>query len=154
MGAGITNGIIPSGGGAAHRGAVTKLTSSQAITLAGAVQPVAFDAVSYDTDTFWSGASATRLTVPAGVTKVQLSGSVRWDSGTEVRTAQITMNGDDASPNPGEPMTREDIGRGEMALSTSVLEVIAGDYFELEVASSADTNLIAANTWLSIEVIE
>jgi hypothetical protein len=42
---------------------------------------VPWNAVVYDTDAFWSAGNPTRLTVPAGVSKVRLKGNIDWTFG-------------------------------------------------------------------------
>ena len=39
------------------------------------------DAIVYDADAFWSAGNPTRLTVPAGFSKVRLKGNIDWAFG-------------------------------------------------------------------------
>jgi hypothetical protein len=39
------------------------------------------ESVVYDTDAFWSAGDPTRLTIPAGVSKVRLEGNIDWTFG-------------------------------------------------------------------------
>lgn len=156
MGAGITNGIIPSGGGRAHRGALVILESTEPVSLAAGQFDIPWDAIIYDTDNIWSSGAPTRLTVPAGVTRVRLGGNSRWDSSSEFRTMSIGKNG--ANPGGGDQdgfgRVTEAGSRAEMNIASTVLIVEAGDYFELSVTTSADTNVIASSTWFAMEIVE
>lgn len=131
------------------RGAFVRLTASEAVTTAG--KRVPWDETAYDTDSIWSAGSATRLTVPAGVTHVQLVANVRFDDTAFTRTAEIWKNGATASDLPFE---REDRQRGEMNIKSAVLEVVSGDYFELNLGTSTNTNAIDSNTWFAMQIVE
>lgn len=55
---------------------------------------IPWDATVYDTDAFWSAGSPTRLTVPAGVSKVRLKGNLNWTfGGTGSRHIWMHQNG-------------------------------------------------------------
>ncbi len=120
----------------------------------------------YDTDTFWSAGNPTRLTVPAGVTRVRLHGSVRLPdaAGTGAINLQILRNG--AAPSATYPGTAAwSVRVGGTGFSdnpaffiTPVLAVSPGDFFELRVnrtgLGTPTTVLADAATFLAIEVIE
>ena len=150
MGAGITNGIIPSGGGTAFRGALTKLTADEAVAT-NIVVP--WDDVTYDTDSIWSSGASSRLTVPAGVTKVKLRAAAHWAASTAFRTAVIIKNGDEFSDQEGLPKEQTETDRAGMSLSSAVLDVIAGDYFELKLITGTGMDAIVAKTWMSMEIV-
>jgi hypothetical protein len=109
----------------------------------------------YDTDAFWSADNPTRLTVPAGATKVRLKGNINWtfggsgyrhlwmhqNGGLFFGTARESDEGDAGVPNVG----------------TAVVDVTPGDYFELIASqTSGSTNSVAADelTWFAIEVVQ
>jgi hypothetical protein len=111
-----------------------------------------------DTNTFWSAGAPTRIVVPAGVTKVKITSNVRWSANTTgTRQAVIAKNGatfhgrgaGSNSPNPG--------GNCDQNVTSAVIPVVAGDYFELLVFQSAGVALALTageSLWFQIEVIE
>lgn len=155
MGAGITNGIIPSGGAAAaFRGALVKLTGAFSVTAAGGQQAVSWDAAVYDTDSIWSGGAPTRLTVPAGVTQVKLTGNVRWANSTANRSTQISLNGDPAANTEGLPMARVDVTNAEQNVHSAKIDVVGGDYFELELDTTTNLDTFTNNVWFAMEILK
>ena len=159
MGAGITNGIIPSGGGGAYRGALVSKTGAQTLTTAVSTALV-FQAEDYDTDAIHDNSvNNTRLTVPAGVTRVRLSCSVEFGPhGTGVRQLLFKK---DAGFVPGIPVVSLPTSpvsqiHYQGALSAA-LTVVGGEYFELFAmqTSGGDLAVAAADfTWFSMEIIE
>jgi hypothetical protein len=67
---------------AAFRGALVQLTADEAVA-ASTDAAIPWDAIVYDTDAFWSAGNPTRLTVPAGVSKVRLKGNIDWTFGAQ-----------------------------------------------------------------------
>lgn len=144
-----------------HRGALVYLDSNQVI---GATESaVAFDQESYDTDAIHDNSTNnSRLTVPSGVTKVQLFGHSEVTGGTgQVHEVNIGKNG--TSFYIGKAKNTEGsinaTPRG-LVVSSPVLTVTSGDYFELFLRSPADASFqtlgSATNysTWFSMEIIE
>lgn len=116
----------------------------------------------YDTAGFWSGAAATRLTVPAGVSKVRLSGAAAFNSAAQSGSLSCSIWRNGASePNSMLNVLREGItgfsNNGTWAWSP-VLPVAPGDYFEMRVhrsgmASVSDLDHDGA-TFFALEVVE
>lgn len=110
-----------------------------------------------DTDNFWSMAQPTRLVVPAGVTKVRASAYVRSAGGPSGRYIFIKRNGSYFIGGAG-------IGSAGVSydsfLATDVINVVAGDYFELEVFGSTSPVTGGAGSpaglasWFALEVVE
>lgn len=157
MGEGITNGIIPSGGGV-HKGALLAMSSNHSLSVSGTEEALVWATVVYDTDGIWSGSAVTRLTVPAGVTKVRLTGAVRWSAHTTgSRYANIKKNGGHL---PGAGTHRGGAGNTQqdwMSMGGAVVEVVAGDYFEIvaQQDSGGALNVEAhAMTWFAMEIIQ
>ena len=180
---GTTNGIVNAGGGGAagvgnltgsaikpHKGALVFLTSNEAISAATATR-VPWDSAQYDTGfngtPFWSAGSPTRLTIPAGVTKVRVTAQTFTDAAgnnnATIRFAAIRKNGnygDTAQHEAGLGFVRVDDASFNDQLNpvSAVLEVSAGDYFELDYYSQEATDLgtVSGNeaSWFAIEVIE
>jgi hypothetical protein len=64
----------------AFRGALVKLTTNEPVADSTDVA-MPWDAIVYDTNTFWSAGNPTRLTVPSGISKVRLKGNINWTFG-------------------------------------------------------------------------
>jgi hypothetical protein len=64
---------------AAFRGATMRLAIDVSIP-DGTDAAVAWEAVVYDTDGFWTAGQPTRLTMPAAVSRVRLKAGVDWAS--------------------------------------------------------------------------
>lgn len=145
--------VVPSS--VPYRGALVRRTS--ALSLApSTTTPVIFQEELRDTDDFFSLGSPTRLTVPVGVTKVRLKSNVRFASNASgIRYCFHSKNG------------ALFIGRGyvnQAALGafltqnfqSAVLDVVEGDYFELNVFqnTTGNLNLDFEDTWFEMEVVE
>jgi hypothetical protein len=89
---------------------------------------VAWDAADYDTDSFWSGGSPTRLTIPSGVTKVRLAGGIHLTSDGVAMFTTLSKNGSTAFA--GNPIQWVDsaLPNGQ-SITSPALAVTAGDYF-------------------------
>jgi hypothetical protein len=135
------------------RGALTQKTATQSVA-ANTETAITFNSTIYDTDSFWSNANPTRLTVPAGVTRVVVSANVRITGGSTSAQLQLRMNGGDV------------VGVGNVNMSTGLtvaqinavsapISVTAGDYFEASVFVTAARTIDASpRTWLAIQVVE
>jgi hypothetical protein len=116
---------------------------------------IPWDAAEFDTDGFWSPANPSRLTMPAGVSRVRLIGNLRWENnGSGNRQAWLTKNG---AGFPGAPMVMH--GAGSVVgqnLATVPLAVSAGDFFELAAWHSAGGAINVEphdQTWIGVEVV-
>ncbi|WP_198370598.1 hypothetical protein [Roseomonas rosulenta] len=107
----------------------------------------------YDTDGFWSGRVPTRLTVPAGITKVRLFGAAALDRGQrQPRRAHLQewcslRRACDFTAASG--YTDADYSFG-----STVVAVAAGDYFELQPYASATRTGDANEVQFAIGVVE
>jgi hypothetical protein len=135
------------------RGALAQKTATQSVS-ANTETAITFNSTIYDTDSFWSNANPTRLTVPGGVTRVIVSANVRITGGSTSAQLQLRMNGGDV------------VGVGNVNMSTGFtvaqinavsapISVTAGDYFEASVFVTAARTIDASpRTWLAIQVVE
>lgn len=140
------------------RGALARRTTVQSIPNNTGTN-VTFESALYDTDTAWSGGAPTRLTVPAGVSYVRLTGGILLPSAAYTATsALIVKNGGTTPDYPGfgslrNPGASTDFARN--SLTTSVIPVTPGDYFELRVVqTSGSAQDLAAASYLAMEIIE
>jgi hypothetical protein len=124
-----------------------------------------WDGTSRDTDSLWDAAEPARLTVPAGVTKVRLSAFVMLtatsSAGAILLTFRKNRTGTDALQIEGaaESHIRQSstgFSRNSAAAFTDVLDVVAGDYFDLRINVSGlgTVNTILADSWFALEVVE
>lgn len=127
-----------------------------------------FNAIAYDTDNFFSGTNPTRLTVPAGVTKVRLwARCALGDSATSTGLLfDIRRNGlapfsqaeGVGLPVVGHRVYSSGWSNNIAQLSSAVISVAEGDYFELHMNAGSTTaafrNVAALETTFAIEVVE
>lgn len=142
------------------KGARVKRTANLSISSSVSNVAVTWSVSDVDTSTFWSAGAPTRLTIPAGVTRVRLRANVRWDSASATGIRQITLFKNGATlagrfsqivnASAGTQFTDQNA-------ASPVLPVTAGDYFELIAyqTSGAALNIVSNDgTWFEIEVAE
>lgn len=166
-GAGVT--VTDGGGGQANvsvpglattsfRGALVHLAANQ--TIPDATETVlSYPTEVYDTDNWHDGVNPQRLTVPAGITRVRLSVGVQFSlNSTGYRTVALKKNGSGLIPGTGGSRANALTGLGTaITLTSAVLEVTAGDYFEVFVLQNSgvplDVTSLASLTWFAIEEV-
>lgn len=137
------------------KGALVLKSATQSIP-GSATTPLTWQVEQYDTDGFFTTGQPTRLTVPAGVIRVRLSAGLTFTASfTELTVMQILRNG--ATFN-GAPVIRNNGNAGDgINLSTPVLDVVPGDYWEATIlqgnATAKDVSA-SGNTWFALEVIQ
>jgi hypothetical protein len=123
-----------------------------------------FEAASYNDCTMWSAGSPTRLTVPAGVTRVRLTGNSRLSSiNVDDKLVRTFIYKNGAAGYVGIPYASVGTNAGTYAyplnIASPIITVAAGDYFELMIeqntggAINTNTDVNYAN-WMSLEIIE
>lgn len=120
---------------------------------------VPWDKEARDTDSIHDTATNnTRMTVPTGVTLVQLQGSVLITGATSGEHANLYLTKNGVQTAIGLPSTKGEVTDTvlSMAVASAVLEVTAGDYFELELEVETDTSVTLDNdrSWFSLEIVE
>ena len=147
--------IVPSS--VPWRGARVRLTSNLTHNSSGNFLTASWASASVDTDDIWSAGAPTRLTVPAGVTKVRLSATIVFaTNATGVRQISVNKNGDIPEGGLGLTTTASNIGQ-LLSATSSVMDVEAGDYFELRVYQNSGGSLNITNenrTWFQMEIVE
>jgi hypothetical protein len=137
------------------RGALVRKTIDQSLS-ASTWTAIQFDTVSYDTNTFHSSGANTRLTVPAGVTKVALAANLRFEGGSANWVATIRKNGSEIAGG-GAASGASGFTDGQLNLASAVIPVVAGDWFDIAVFISAARTVKGVGTlrsWFAIQVIE
>ena len=106
-----------------------------------------WSALDHDDGGWWSVGDPTRLTVPAGGTKVMVSASMFLSGGGSI---SIIKNGDSTAP-----LCKDGTGGIFQNITTGIITVTAGDYFEvyMDGAATSTTNNTPI-TWFSIVEIE
>jgi hypothetical protein len=117
---------------------------------------VEWASASIDTDGFFSGASPTRITVPAGVSAVSVNACALIPvHSVGERTALLKYNGVEWLCGTGSLGTN--VTKSTNNFSIGYVPVSAGDYFELQVYQNSGVSLdleAGARTWLVLEVLE
>ena len=138
-----------------YHGALMKLNGNKSLA-ASSYLLVPWGGSVYNTGGWWSTSNPSRLTVPSGVTKVRISASILWESSDSgYRQLRIKKNGQYSYGLPYDRYTA--ISTSGHTGQSAVVEVTAGDYFELEVYHTASPAVALREdpyTWMSIEAVE
>ena len=133
-------------------GALVTKSSSQAIA-AGVTTALTWDQEVYDTNDFHDNVTNnTRMTIPAGVTKVICRSNITGSNQTGQLVLSLRKNGSDVEG--GFLCDTDTSGIDGLNGVSSVIDVSAGDYFEVFAFSSSARD-ISNNvfTWFSIEAV-
>jgi hypothetical protein len=113
----------------------------------------------YDTDSIHTtSGNAGRLTVPAGITRVRISGFVSFPADANgIREVYINKNGSSfAGRNITYIHTNSASQPTTIYLSTPIVTVVAGDYFDFTAYQDSGSTLTvsAITNWIAMEIIE
>jgi hypothetical protein len=146
------------------RGALVHKNATQSVPT-GFTTPatITWNLADYDTDSFWAGGNPTRLTIPAGITKVRLIAGIRTtaEASAAAHSRRLEFLKSGAAFSPGQTTFR--FGQGTTAAELSmfivspVITVAETDYFEVIFAhgSGETLNLMDdGDTFFGIEVYE
>lgn len=143
----LTPANLPWRGARATLGTVLGITPPSNIT---------WDSEDIDTDTIWSGAAPSRLTVPTGVTKIRLQARVEGQASTSTFNAGLVLykNGVELQRFVAHRQASITGGTSQNVFSfvSGVLSVAAGDYFQLFCEGSFTS--IAVGSFFQLEVVE
>lgn len=148
--------------GAKYKGAtIQKRVSDGSQSIADSTFTViTFPSELRDTDGFHDPVTNnSRLTIPSGVSKVTLRASLRFAANaTGFRAMQIKKNGGSVAGMGYADIPAVNGNITVLATETAVLDVIEGDYFEVEAYQTSGGNLNLENNdnfvWFSIDVVE
>lgn len=141
-------------------------TSSGISTSDGVAVTLPFDSISYEEGEWFTSSQPTRLTVPSGVSRVQVKGSVRFaTSSTGGRSVSIGRNGSfssTADPQSGQVALTTvaanlSANPTTVLVSTPILTVTGGvDYFEIRASQTSSGTLLIEpdDTHFSIVAID
>jgi hypothetical protein len=139
----------------AFQGALVRKTSNQTIPH-NTTTVLSWDAEEYDTDNIHDNATNnTRLTVPSGATHVRVNlGVIFASNNVGERFISVIKNG--GAFNGRAASRKLAASFSHTNVSTPVLEVTDGDYFEATViqTSGADLDVLtAAEVWFAVEIV-
>ncbi len=140
------------------QGCLLSSTATQAITTSTATA-VAWDSEIYDTDSFHDNVTNnTRITIPAGVTKVKLTGGIVWETNASgFRRVTMTKNGSSFDGRGHTFNTTSPNANMFQNVVSAELDVAENDYFELIAEHDRGSNLNVVNntaTWFSCVALE
>lgn len=140
------------------RGALVTRATDQTAANYTTLTAIPFDAEINDTDAFHDNATNnTRLTIPAGVTKVRLTANVAIELLDIDMTGKVVIRKNGATVQ-GSAFTGNEVGLDTSpfySISTHVLDVVEGDYFECALVVETDTSItVATETTFGVEVVE
>lgn len=126
---------------------------------------VPWQVTEYDTDGFWNAGATTRLTVPAGVQKVRLTGQVRITSSATAHGVYMSAYKNGGDNFRGQPICSLRLGSTGFTDNiytlggSAAIPVVAGDYFELRLnmssAAAAMNDIVLDNrSWFGLEVVQ
>ena len=137
--------------GIPFKGAMVKLTADETLTTTVAIP---WDAEVYDVGDFFTLGSATRLTVPAGITRAQLTAGLGMNPAASI-SWHVEKNGARVE---GGGLQTDDATATAATYITGVLEVVAGDFFELIPTFASGSPVLRSDvtgaTHFSIEAVE
>ena len=143
------------------RGAMARKAANQTGADYTTATPVTWDQEVYDTDGFHDNATnPSRITIPAGASKVRLSAQVIAGNMTadEWFFASIRKNGAAGTDwnGVGRSLTESGFTSAVANIVSGVTPVSAGDYFEVYAQVEADTSIdiFAGSSWFAVEVVE
>jgi hypothetical protein len=143
----------------AHRGCLAYKSADQTTANFTTATALTFDTDNYDTDAIHDIVTNTsRMTVPAGVSRVRLQGHVRVESHTASQYVNVAIfkNGGVDYVGQTASIQLNNLTVAQVAVTSPVLNVVAGDYFELflEVGSDTSITVKGTRTWFSMEIVE
>ncbi len=159
----------PGGIGVGVSGAKAFGSANQAIATGASLKQVAFNSEGFDTGTppiHDNAVNNSRLVVPTGVTRIRLTGYVKWqNNGSSFRRLKIRKNGavgtidDDQAgfePDIFSSAANASVPALGVTIDTGIIRAVATDFFELQVSqeSGLSLNLLAGDYWLQMDLIE
>lgn len=123
---------------------------------------ITFDVADFDTDSFWSAGSPTRLTIPSGVSYVMLSGQALVSSSTGDTFYSVSIQHRNSANTLLRYYGQRFMEGGNTSrmcnVSSGAIAVSSGDYFTLNVREESDNSVTiegddSAQTFLALTVL-
>lgn len=144
------------GGGNIGRGALVRKTGTQSITTA-TTTALTWATATFDDATVWSIVTPSRLTVPAGFSRVMIMAGVLWSPNVSgYRQLDIRKNGALFGGSPGSTVQAITTADNMAQNVVSWCAATPGDYFEAYVYQNSGASLgigSDSNSWFSIELL-
>lgn len=116
----------------------------------GGPKAISFDSAEFDTDSMFSGASPTKITIPSGVSYVDVSGQVYFSSDTADTWKSFTIrqfNSSNTLLRIWGPVTLEyGATLATSTIAAVMVPVSSGDYFALYGHTESDTSITVVGT--------
>lgn len=150
-------GLLPS------RGAYVRMNADDAAQNYTTEAAISFDVADNDTDSFWSAGTPNRLTIPAGVSLVSVSGQIFVSSSTAdnwMVAGIIQYNSSSAILRRWDQFGIEQGSTAHaMNINVARVPVSAGDYFELRLRLESDTSVTVEGndvrqTYMALTVLQ
>lgn len=145
------------------RGARARMTSDDTTQNITTETAVTFDAVDFDVGSFWSAGAPTKLTIPAGVTYVELTGQAVISLSTSDTICIVSIQHFNSSNVLQHVFGNRFVEHGStgwtLQASTGPIDVATGDYFVLTVREETDNSVTiggtgTTETFLALKVLE
>lgn len=151
--------VASSGGQVAFQGCLVKKSADQTAANYSTAAAVTWDVDVYDTNGFHSTTSNTsRITIPAGVTKVRLGYQMYLTAhvANEYVASYITKNGSSTWTGWASTYQETPLTTVSGVAWTPVVNVSEGDYFEVFLDTQSDTSITVEEefNWFACEVIQ
>lgn len=145
----------------ADKGALVYRNTDQSISTSSSTT-LNWDLEDYDTDSIHDTVTNnSRLTVPTGVTRVRAYGLAIWQAHSSgYRHVRILKNGATTYNGLGAQTSNSNAGSAEhnMQVSTAIIDVVAGDYFEMSAYQTSGSTLNIEggvnHSWFAMEIIK
>jgi len=139
------------------KGALVAKSASQSIT-SGLATALTWQTATYDSSSVYSGATPSRLTVPAGVSLISVQANALWSAdATGYRVLNVRKNGSSFAGSPHVTMYPGSAASTvTQNLGSGVISVTPGDYFEVWCLQNSGSTLTIANdniTWFSMTIL-
>jgi hypothetical protein len=147
-----------SSGAVTFKGARVKKSADQTgLTAGGGGTKMAWDAEDFDTAAFHDTVTNnTRLTIPAGVSKVRITGAIRSTNNSAAGWHGIRIYKNGSATQLVGVENDASITAWSGTVDSGPLSVSSGDYFEMDYANNnlTGTTIVAAASFFAIEVLE
>lgn len=120
---------------------LVNLSRTTSLTVNGTLTAVSFDTADEHNAAFWSGANPTRITIPSGITEIELFGYMAIPAGgvgsTDLKMSFLKNGSEFAA------FIEDDQTYGAVIFHTGMMSVTPGDYFELAVQQFGSDQTVA-----------
>ena len=146
--------LVPAGPNASFSAANLVLTANRTGLDLSAGPPLNWDTAAFDTDGYFNSATPSRLTIPRGIKRAIINANVTVQDLVTTATIQMSLvrNGN----KPLSTSVSSNVLAQGMSYGSGVIDVTAGDYYEVWVGVSGDTavNIPSLRCNFSIQAVD